>query len=271
MELLCCSNATVSLKKFQQLAIYTMSFIERLDHEFYPLLPTLIFVIPGIALLTCRHFRSAFALIAASLLWIWLCYTPAFANYLQKSLANQYVQRDAASYPDADAIVVLGGGTLPNSNSDWSEDPLDTEVTRIGFGLKLFRSSKANTILLSGGELEALQMAKKLEQQGIPANALQTETESMSTHENALYSAAILKREKRLRILLVTSAIHMPRAVASFKRQGLTVIPASAMEDTRASTNLSGPWWPRRSALLLSYHCLREYFGIWAYRLLGWA
>ena len=210
--------------------------------------------------------------IATGLLWMWLSSTSAFAFYMQKSLEQQYPPKEAMAYPDADAIVVLGGGALPNLNGDWNEYPADTDTTRIGFGLKLFRSSKANVILLSGGELEAEQMAGKLLQQGVPENVVQTETSSMSTHENAIYSAAILKREKRQRILLVTSAMHMPRAIASFRRQGLIVIPAPALESTPDAKSKPGiSWWPNRPALLLSYHCLREYFGLWAYRLIGWA
>jgi uncharacterized SAM-binding protein YcdF (DUF218 family) len=114
-------------------------------------------------------------------------------------------------------------------------------------------------------------MARRLQEHGVPASALITEDASGNTHENALYSASLLKPRKMLRILLVTSGIHMPRAMASFHRQGLAVIPAQAFNSEDGFESARYPWWPKRAALSLSVHCLREYLGLWGYRLCGWA
>jgi uncharacterized SAM-binding protein YcdF (DUF218 family) len=124
-------------------------------------------------------------------------------------------------------------------------------------------------VLLSGGD-QAQSMAKGLRQQGVPADALLIESTSANTHENAAFSAVMLKREKRLRILLVTSAFHMPRAAAAFTKQGLLVIPAPAYDPVYPSWE-ARPWWPKRAALRLSGRCLREYVGMWWYRLHDWA
>jgi len=52
------------------------------------------------------------------------------------------------------------------------------------------------------------------------------ENDSENTAENAFYSAEILREKNIKTIILVTSAMHMPRSVALFEAQGLNVIPA---------------------------------------------
>lgn len=196
---------------------------------------------------------------------------PAFATWLQRGLENQYPSKPVTSYPKADAIVIPGGGVLPQSSNDWSDEETDRRTTRLGVGLQLYRNSRASIILLSGGDHEATRMASMLQHQGVPVSALRTEDVSTTTHQNALYSATMLKREQRQSILLVTSAMHMPRAAASFKRQGLTVIPVPACDSARPLPSMGNSWWPQRAALRLSTRCLREYFGLWGYKLRGWA
>jgi uncharacterized SAM-binding protein YcdF (DUF218 family) len=246
-----------------------MGVVEQLARLSHPALQAEFLAILGLFFLH-RHRRSAIVLLSLATLWIWLCSTPAFAIWLKQGLERPYVQRKADAYPQADVIVVLGGDELPQSGVDWSVDDAAAQATRLGFGLRLFRNSRANTILLSGND-QALEMAQKLREQGVPASALITEDASANTHQNALYSAVILKRKKLLRILLVTSGIHMTRAMASFNRQGLTVIPAQAFNNDDGFEPISHPWWPKRAALSLSAHCLREYLGLWGYRLCGWA
>lgn len=246
-----------------------MGIVEQLARLSHPALQTAFLAILGLFFLR-RHRRIAIIMLSLATLWIWLCSTPAFATWLQQGLEHPYAQTNAGAYPKADVIVVLGGDELPPSGTDWGIDDAEARTTRLGFGLELFRASRAGTILLSGND-QALEMTRKLLEQGVPASALITEDESENTHQNALYSAAILKRKKLLRILLVTSGIHMTRAMASFNRQGLAVIPAQAFNNDDGFEGASHPWWPKRSALSLSAHCLREYLGLWGYRLCGWA
>jgi uncharacterized SAM-binding protein YcdF (DUF218 family) len=245
-----------------------MGLVEQLARLSHPILQAEFLAILGMLFLR-RHRRVAIVMLSLATLWIWVCSTPAFAAWLQQGLERPYVQTKADAYPKADVIVVLGGDELPQSGTDWGVDDAEARSTSLGFGLQLFRSSRADTILLSGND-QALEMARLLQEQGIPADALITEHASANTHQNALYSAVILKRKKLLRILLVTSGIHMTRAMASFNRQGLTVIPARAF-NRNGFEPVDHPWWPKRAALSLSAHCLREYLGFWAYRLYGWA
>lgn len=165
---------------------------------------------------------------------------------------------------------MLGGGEVPAFGNGWDDDLADVQSTRIGFGLELYRVGRAPVMLLTGGEREASQMAQRLLQQGVPATALLTENLSMTTYQNALYSAPILRQHRLQRLLLATSAMHMPRAAATFRRQGFTVIPAPAA-DAPVRARKGSAWLPQHGALRQSGRCLREYIGLWVYEWRGWA
>jgi uncharacterized SAM-binding protein YcdF (DUF218 family) len=221
----------------------------------------------GLLLLCFRRYRAGAISCSLGVLWVVLCATPSFVRLLQHGLESAYSRIDASQYPTADAIVVLGGGD-PLRLNDANVKSRDLHVTRPGFGLALFRQGRAPVVLLSGGGSgEALEMAGHLQQLGVPASALRVEAESLTTYQNALYSAAILNREGRHRILLVTSAWAMPRAAASFRRQGLDVIPAPSFDGSPAPST----WLPCRASLWRSARFLHEYLGLLLYKLRGWA
>lgn len=207
---------------------------------------------------------------AAGLLWLVACATPVSTTWLTGSLERQYPPRDAATYPKVDAIVVIGGDSPLSEQQDWSDEEGPMATTRVGFGYLLYKAGKAPIILLSGGSGGAQRMAAMLEQQGVPPSALRIEGRSSNTYENALYSSHMLADEKLRRILLVTSPMHMPRAIASFRKQGLEVIPASARTSPAAKPLLAtDKWWPQRAVLWLNHHILHEYIGLAVYVLSG--
>ena len=90
----------------------------------------------------------------------------------------------------------------------------------------------------------------------------------------------MLKEKGITRVILVTSALHMPRSVALFEKQGIQVIPAPAdftiTEDSwkqLTDNNLAGwliAWLPNTSNLGLTSNALKEYLGWLAYWLRGW-
>lgn len=247
-----------------------MSFPRVLFDPGSPVTQSLVLACLALLWLLMRRYRTGTALLVLSALWLGLCSTPWFANHLQDGLQSHYPSRPAASYPKADAIVVLGGGEVPGFEGESGDDPDSLQTTRTGFGLELFRAGRASVILVSGESGEATQAAQMLIAQGVPNKAIIIDNDSHNTHQNAVRSATLLRKAGLSRILLVTSPIHMPRAAATFRRQGLDVVPAPTIEPP-----VGGPatpaWRPRRSALSRSWHCLREYIGRWVYELRGWA
>lgn len=78
------------------------------------------------------------------------------------------------------------------------------------------------------GRVEADAFAEGLVRHGVPRERLVLERVSMTTRENARYTAALLRRRRVARVRLVTCAWHMPRAAAHFRREGLEVDPCPA-------------------------------------------
>jgi len=146
------------------------------------------------------------------------------------------------------------------------------------YAARLYRAGKAPLILASGGKLpwlqgggEAIIIKDLLVEWGVPTKAVLTETSSRTTRENALYIRELLERHGFQRILLVTSAMHMPRAMATFSNLDIAVIPATT--DITVVDKLNGnilDWLPTAGALQLSSMAIKEYLGIWVYRLRGW-
>src|SRR3546814_20832530 len=103
-------------------------------------------------------------------------------------------------------------------------------------------------------------MVNSLKEDGIPDSAMVLENRSFTTHENALYTTRKLKERHIDQILLVTSALHMPRAMAVFKKQGISAIASPSPpqlvvpDDPRLSF-----WPPNMRALSALRPILKEY------------
>jgi len=69
-------------------------------------------------------------------------------------------------------------------------------------------------------------MRRILESEGIPPSMIWIEDRSGTTHENAVYGSEILRQHGISRIALVVDARSMARAAASFRKQGIDVVPA---------------------------------------------
>ncbi|HEX7555377.1 MAG TPA: YdcF family protein, partial [Leptolinea sp.] len=115
---------------------------------------------------------------------------------------------------------------------------------------------------------------------GVPDSAIVLQPKSQNTFEDALYSAELLKEKGIKKIILVTSAMHMPRAVTLFEKQGLEVLPSptdfTITEDgwnRTFSPNLETfiiNILPNSSAMGLTTNVLKEYIGLVTYQVQGY-
>ena len=123
--------------------------------------------------------------------------------------------------------------------------------------------------LHSTGEAEAVQAELFFTSLGVPAQRMQFEGSSRTTYENASYTARLPGVDKTRPWLLVTSAWHMPRALATFNAAGWNV--SAYPVDYRAGTHT--PWveYSLAQSALRWQLALHEWAGWWAYRLAGWA
>ena len=131
----------------------------------------------------------------------------------------------------------------------------------------------------AGSLTPAEEMASILMMLRVPPEALWLETESRNTYENALYTQEILDQKGIEKIILVTSAQHMPRSVGLFEKQGLEVVPAPTdyAVTERGWAHLWEPdlitqvfnLLPKAGNLAATTSVMKEYFAILIYKLLG--
>lgn len=249
----------------------------------YPLGLGVLFIL--LALFLARRARWQKTVLILALLVLWLASTHWVSMAITRSLEWQYLP--PSPVPSAEAIVVLGGGT---SSADYPRQTveLSSAGSRVFYAAWLYKQGKAPFILVSGGNIDwlnsgnspAKDMAEILEFMGVPKEAIWLEPDSRNTYENALYSRKILEQKGIHRVLLVTSAVHMPRSVGLFRRQGIDVIPAPAdfsVTQTEWSqlTQANIPaqilnLLPNVDDLASVSRAMKEYIGILYSRLSGW-
>jgi uncharacterized SAM-binding protein YcdF (DUF218 family) len=227
-----------------------------------------------------RRRASRIACFAAAVLLV-LFGSEFGSGLILRTLENRYKADTADSAPTAPAIVVLGGG-LANINDPAGVVELGGSSERLWTAVELYRAGKSPLILISGGNAfrntksnvaESALAARILQDWGVPPSAILTEEESKETHQNAVFSRRILAQRGISSILLVTSAFHMPRAYATFRRAGFTVFPVPSdyitggYEDHGILLSLL----PNTGSLTGSGIAIKEWLGIVAYRLRGWA
>ena len=238
----------------------------------YPLLTSLLLAASAGILLWRGRRRSGTLLLSVALGWLWLWSTPTFSNWVRASLEQRYPPAALAQLPTADAIVVLGG-LVEAAAPPMRPDPnLGAAADRIWHAARLYRAGKAPRVLASGGNLpwsgierpESSVMAELLQQFGVPAAAILQEPDSRTTRENRDRSLPILRALGVQRILLVTSALHMPRALALFRATELEVIPAPTDFEILPLINAHPlRWLPDAQALADSSRAFKEYLGRW--------
>jgi uncharacterized SAM-binding protein YcdF (DUF218 family) len=233
-----------------------------------PLSLLLLFAL-GVILLYRRH-KFAKKLIVATSCLLWIASTPYFAEGALHLLEAQTTPLDI-SRQDADAIVILGGGTYFHAPEYAGLDTVgEGTLIRLRYGAKLQRET-GKPVLVTGGKplgnsiSEAQQMHTALEQDfRVPVRW--TEDESDNTFENARNSFRILQRANIRKIYLVTHAWHMPRAAGIFRRAGFEVVEAPTAYTTRYRIDLL-TFLPCAESLQDSRIFVHEILGLLWYRL----
>ncbi|NYT44759.1 YdcF family protein [Pollutimonas thiosulfatoxidans] len=253
-----------------------MTFSSFLTNLVIPLNLCITLLLIGAILFMVRWRKTGFLVAATGLAWALFWSLPASSLWAGGRLEQLYPHQPPMNLPTADAIVVLGGSTA-NGRTNWFE-PYDsaTATSRVDTAAVLYKEGRAPLIVLSGAALEgsvseAQMMANALKQADIPETAMLLENRSFTTHENAVYTAEKLKQRDIRRILLVTSALHMPRAMAVFRKQGVSAIasPAPPQIVVPADPRFSF-WQPSMRALAASRSIVKEYVGLLVYWMRGW-
>lgn len=178
---------------------------------------------------------------------------------------------DMSELPNADAVVVLGGGMGRHPKCGAPE--MFGAADRVWHGARLYKAGLAKIVALSGPDVEKSTVPLLIDL-GVPQEAFLHLSDARNTEEESKYIYAELSKAcegRAPKILLVTSAWHMCRAKLLFERAGFEVVPAPT--DFEMSYCLEFPisivdLLPSCDALLRNSYCVKEWIGNVGYRLL---
>ena len=226
-------------------------------------------------LLSIRRLQI-FAFVGAALV-LWVSSMPLVGERAISSLERQYPAKTIAETPAAEVAIVLGGAVRPLIPPRVEIEISETS-DRVLHAARLYKSGKVKRILVTAGNIswfssikpEAELIKDLLMEWGVPAEAIELASQSRNTYENALEIKEIWQRRSFNSALLVTSAAHMPRAMATFRHAGLPVIASTA--DVLVVDNYN-PFalLPDSVALFVTTSAMKEWIGLLVYRLRGWA
>jgi uncharacterized SAM-binding protein YcdF (DUF218 family) len=235
------------------------------------ILPELILPVGGtLLLLATAMFRRSWTIVLGTWFLLSLASTPWTGNRLMQAMEVGMERVSAPMAERAEAIVVLSTGRTvapgPEKISEWHD------ADRFFGGIELFRAGKAPMLIFTGGSapwersapLEGEILAGHARSMGIPAEAIRVTRQAYNTREEAAAVRELLPAHpsKKSAILLVTSAMHMPRAQKVFEQAGFQVLPFP-VDFITSATRKAYPtdFVPSAAGLFKTSAALRELYG----------
>jgi uncharacterized SAM-binding protein YcdF (DUF218 family) len=230
----------------------------------------------GVVLLCTRFRRLASWLVVTSLVLIALVGFSPLGNVLLLPLEQRFPPWDASHGPP-DGIVVLGGAIVPEISLARGAVALNESAARITGTAELARRYPNARIIFTGGTsslmfdapVEAPIAVKEFEALGVAHERITAEEQSRNTIENAVFSRLLADPKPGERWLLVTSAFHMPRAIAAFRAAGFPVEAYPVDWRTRGPIDAALPFASFTDGLAHTDLAMHEWIGLLAYRLAG--
>lgn len=218
--------------------------------------------------------RQGRLLLAFVMLTLGLVAVTPLAGEMLGALENR-VTRPMRPPDKVDGIIVLGGMFDMQDTVARGTAALNDGAERMTEFITLASAYPEARLLFSGGgaadgesDLREADVARKLlDRLGFDAGRVGYERGSRNTYENAYMTKANINPKPGERWLLVTSAFHMPRALATFQGAGFVVVPWPVDYRAAALKGFGFSLSPRLSALDIAAH---EWFGLLAYRLMGY-
>lgn len=219
--------------------------------------------------------RRRLLLATVPLALLTICSLPVVGYWALASLEWQYESVDRV--PDGvETIVVLSGYAFPPDPS--RPEPLlgiDSQL-RCLQALRLYREKRC-LIVVSGGRVNADDpgpalgelMKAFLLDYGVAEEDIAVEGQSSNTYENARDTAELLTPLGMRQIVLVTTASHLPRAVACFEAQGLTVTPSGCDQQAGRFPGSATAWIPSTAGLSAVHAAFHEWAGMCLYYVKG--
>lgn len=205
-----------------------------------------------------------------------LSYDP-ISNALLKPLENRYPSYrmqtskeniSAGRKSPSEFVVILGGGHVSDPKLPVTSQINSSSLVRLVEGIRIYRNNPGSKLILSGGRVfdpipESQILAEVAKDLGVNENDIILESGSKDTKDEAKIISSMVGGTQ---FVLVTSACHMPRSMALFKRLGMNPVPAPTRHFVREKQALSpSSFFPRAQALRKAEAALHEYLGLlWA-------
>jgi uncharacterized SAM-binding protein YcdF (DUF218 family) len=230
----------------------------------------------GILLLLTRFTRLASWLVVTSLVLIAIAGLSPLGNALIVPLEDRFPPWDPSRGAPT-GIVVLGGAITPEVSVAHDTVALNEAAERITATAELARRYPEARIIYSGGNsavlfgegVEADIAVRQFEALGIAHDRITAEEQSRNTIENAVFSRLLANPQPGERWLLVTSAYHMPRAIAVFRAASFPVEAYPVDWRTRGPADALRPFGSLGDGLRRTDTAVREWVGLVIYRLTG--
>ena len=227
-----------------------------------------------------RKRQRAFAFAAMGLaVFIYVVGATALPDALLRSLESPYTGVKLETLPACDAVVMLGGGLDP-SRHEVGGLHLTIAGDRIIAALEIIRLGKAPVLVCGGSgvkvdgveKVEADLFKQALTERRVPVPEIISLGHCEDTRDEAVRTRTIAKQRGWRRVLLVTSASHLPRATATFRALGVEVVPVpcnflSTLSIDRAPRAVG---IPRHVGFEKMSVWIHETIGWWEYRRRGW-
>ncbi len=236
-------------------------FNKILPYLIYPTTIILVLLIAGLFL------KKRALLIAATAIFL-ITSNPLISYQMMSYLEVGQLKKSIDDVKKADAIVVLSGmlttiETSKGPDFEWS-DP-----DRFFGGTELIRADKASQMIFTGGKLpwqkinstEGEVLAKYAKNFGVDSSVIQITKEVQNTEDEAKAVKELLTPKNLNKIILVTSAFHMPRAKSLFEKQGFVVEPYPVDFKVEANTITILDFLPSAFAMKNFEFALRELLG----------
>ena len=198
-------------------------------HKILPLIVSPLFIILGLIILglIIGSKKTSFM----GLIVLVVCSLPIFSNRLIAYLEHNYQLKNISKVEKADAIVVLSGMVRAIQTNDSLSYEFNESVDRIFAGIDLFKENKAPSLILTGGKMpwsigkpEGEYLRDVAIKYGVPRKNILLTENVQNTDQEAKSVKKILNIDAP-KVILVTSAFHMPRAQKVFEKVGIRIIP----------------------------------------------
>jgi uncharacterized SAM-binding protein YcdF (DUF218 family) len=212
-----------------------MFFIVRtLESLIYPIGLIWVFLtVAAIVFYRRKHRRAAIGCAILSAFLFVGGATPA-PEWLMARLERPYANATVGNAAPADVAIVLGGNLIPSAH-DTFEISLTSSADRIVAGVELLRQKKVGALIIGGGGArlrshdvsEGKRVENFLKTWNVAPGAVIGLEQCENTREEALRARTVMAEHKWTNAIVVTSAFHMPRALATLRKQGIDARPVA--------------------------------------------